>query len=69
MEIFLISFFSGAIIYITVRSIIKVLNIALSRKEITRRKHRLWMSTSILIGFFVATTLPFAYHSIFGRLF
>jgi phosphotransferase system glucose/maltose/N-acetylglucosamine-specific IIC component len=64
LELYLISFFSAVIIVMTVHSIIKVLNIALKRKEISKRKHRLWIASSIAIGFITASILPFGYHKI-----
>lgn len=65
MEIFLISIFSIIIIYITVSSIIKVLKIAFKRKEISERKHRLMVASSIVIGISIATALPFVYIKLF----
>ena len=68
MEVFLISFFSAVIIYITVHSIIKALNIALNRNEISKRKYRLIMAISIFIGTFVAVILPFGYQRLFDAI-
>ncbi|MGD7043103.1 hypothetical protein [Jeotgalibacillus proteolyticus] len=68
MEVFLISFFSAVIIFITVHSIIKVLNIALNRDEISKRKYRLMMAVSIFVGTFVALVLPFGYQRLFEAI-
>ncbi|MFK3959105.1 hypothetical protein [Guptibacillus hwajinpoensis] len=68
MEVFLMSFFSAVIIYITVHSIIKALNIALNRNEISKRKYRLIMAISIFIGTFVAVVLPFGYERLFDAI-
>ncbi|PFG12257.1 hypothetical protein [Bacillus sp. es.036] len=68
MEVFLISFFSAVIIYITVHSIIQALNIALNRNEISKRKYCLFMAISIFIGTFVAVVLPFGYQRLFDAI-
>ncbi|MDO6655820.1 hypothetical protein [Anaerobacillus sp. 1_MG-2023] len=68
MEVFVMSFFSAVIIYITVHSIIKALNIALNRNEISKRKYRLIMAISISIGTFVAIVLPFGYQRLFAAI-
>ncbi|WP_085505187.1 hypothetical protein [Thalassobacillus devorans] len=68
MEVFLISFFSAVIIFITVHSIIKVLSIALNRDEISKRKYKLIMAISIFIGTFVAVVLPFGYQRLFDAI-
>ena len=68
MEVFLISFFSAVIIFITVHWIIKALNIALEREEISKRKYRLIMAISIFIGTFVAVVLPFGYQRLFDTI-
>ncbi|RIW30373.1 hypothetical protein D3H55_16680 [Bacillus salacetis] len=62
--LYLMSLFSAIIIVMTVHSIIKVLNIALKRKEISRRKYWLWFASSIGIGVVTASLLPFGYHKI-----
>ncbi|WP_386059748.1 hypothetical protein [Thalassobacillus hwangdonensis] len=66
MEIYVASFFSALIIYITVHSMIKVLTIALKRNEITKRKFRLYVAMSIGIGLAVAAVLPLGYRALFG---
>ncbi|WP_087973486.1 hypothetical protein [Oceanobacillus rekensis] len=65
MEVIIISIFSAIIIFITVYSIIKVLNIAYKRKEITLRKLRVLVTTYIVIGLLIASFLPFGYQKIF----
>ncbi|MDF2855771.1 MAG: hypothetical protein K0Q87_1622 [Neobacillus sp.] len=65
MEVTLISFFSAIIIFMTVYSIIKVLIIAYKRKEITLRKFIVLVASSILVGLFVASVLPFGYQKVF----
>ncbi|MBP1969855.1 hypothetical protein J2Z83_001963 [Virgibacillus natechei] len=51
MEVILISIFSAIIIFITVYSMIKVLNIAYKRGEITLKKFRFLVTFSIVIGY------------------
>lgn len=68
MVVFLISFFSGVIIFITVYSIIKALNVALNRDEISKRKYRLILAISIFIGAFVAVVLPLGYQRLFDTI-
>lgn len=68
MVVFLISFFSVVIIYMTVHSIIKALNIPLNRDEISKRKYRLIMATSIFIGTLIAVVLPFGYERLFASI-
>ncbi|WP_077622373.1 hypothetical protein [Sediminibacillus massiliensis] len=68
MEVFLISFFSAIIIFITVFSIIKVLNIALTRKEISKRNYRLMMTGTIFIGVSASAILPFGYQMLFESI-
>ncbi|MBP1970265.1 antibiotic biosynthesis monooxygenase (ABM) superfamily enzyme [Virgibacillus natechei] len=65
MDVILISIFSAIIIFITVYSMIKVLNIAYKREEITPRKRRVLVTSSILIGLLVTSILPFGYQKIF----
>ena len=65
MEVILISIFSAIIIFITVYSMIKVLNVAYKRKEITLRKLRVLVTISIVIGLLIASSLPFGYQKIF----
>lgn len=65
MEVILISIYSAIIIFITVFSMIKVLNITYKRKEITLRKLKVLVTTSIVIGILIASTLPFGYQKIF----
>ncbi|WLR60201.1 hypothetical protein [Guptibacillus hwajinpoensis] len=68
MVVILISFFSGVIIFITVYSIIKALNVALNRDEISKRKYRLILAISIFIGAFVAVVLPLGYQRLFDTI-
>ncbi len=65
MLVILMSIFSAIIIYITVFSIIKVLIIAYKREEITFRKFVGLVISSIVIGLFTASILPFGYQKIF----
>lgn len=59
--IFLTSFFSIVIVCITVGAMIIVLNIAVQREEISKRKYKFIMTCAIVIGTFIATVLPFGY--------
>lgn len=68
MVVFLISFFSAVIIYMTVHSIIKALNIALNRNEISKRKYRLIKAISIFIGTLVAVVFPFGYQRLLDAI-
>ncbi|MGB7999179.1 MAG: hypothetical protein WCF60_03670 [Anaerobacillus sp.] len=68
MEVFLFSFFSAVIIFMTVYGIIKALNIALKRGELSKRKYRLIMAISIFIGTFVGFVLPFGYQRLFDAI-
>lgn len=65
MEVILISIFSAIIIFITVYSMIKALNIAYKRKEITVKKLRVLIIASIGIGLLIASSLPFVYQKIY----
>lgn len=61
MEILAIGFFVIAIVYITyiaVSSMIKILNVAFKRKEISERKHKMLVTSSVAIGITTATILP-----------
>jgi hypothetical protein len=69
MELILISIFTTIIIFMTVYSLIKVLNIAYKRGEISLRNCRLLVTSSIVIGLFVGSTLPFVYQKMFDALF
>jgi hypothetical protein len=63
-----ISFFVIAIVYITyiaVSSMIKILNTAYKRKEISKRNYRLLVISSVLIGIFTATILPLGFIKLF----
>jgi hypothetical protein len=66
--LYLISFFSAIIIVMTVHSIIKVLNIALKRNELSKRKYRILIASSIGIGVVTASILPFGYHKPFEMI-
>ena len=68
MPVFLISFFSVVILFMTVYSIIKALKIALKRDEISKRKYRLMVASSIFIGTFIAVVLPFGYERLFAAI-
>jgi heme/copper-type cytochrome/quinol oxidase subunit 2 len=65
MEVILISIFSAIIIFITVYFMIKVFIIAYKRNEITLRKLRVSVTTSIVIGLIIASSLPFGYQKLF----
>jgi hypothetical protein len=65
MEVILISIHSAIIIFITVFSLVKVLKIAYERKEITRMKLRLYVTTAIVVGVFIASALPIGYQKVF----
>ena len=68
MELILISIFSAIIIFITVYSMIKALNIAYKREEISLRKCRLLVTSSIIIGLLVSSILPFVYQKIIDAI-
>ena len=65
MEVILMSIYSAIIIFITVYSMIKVFNIAYKREDISLRKFRVLVTSSIVIGLFVASILPFGYQKLF----
>lgn len=65
MEVFLTSIFSAIIIMITVISMNRVFYIALQRREVSRRKYLVLASSSVVVGFLIASILPFAYEHIF----
>ena len=68
MELILISIFSAIIIFQTVYFMIKALNIAYKRKEISLRKCRLLVTSSIIIGLLVSSILPFVYQKIIDAI-
>lgn len=68
MELIIISIFSALIVFITVYSIIKVLNIAYKRKEISVRKFRILVSSSIIISLLVVSILIFSYQKLFDAI-
>lgn len=60
MEILANLFFVIAVVsitYIAVRSMIKILNTAYNRKEISKRNHKLLVPTSVGIGITIAIML------------
>ena len=68
MEVILISICSAIIIFITVYSIIRVLNIVNKREEISHRKYKTLITFSVVIGLFVVSTLPFGFQKIFNMV-
>ena len=68
MEVILINIFSAIIIFITIYSMIKVFNIAYQREEISLRKFKVLVTSSIAIGLFIASILPFGYKKIFDAI-
>ncbi|KGX92330.1 hypothetical protein N781_16350 [Pontibacillus halophilus JSM 076056 = DSM 19796] len=64
MEVWLMSIFSSIIVVMTVYNIIRVLNIAYKRKELTLRKFVLYSTVSIAIGVSVTSVLPFGYQKV-----
>ena len=68
MELILISIFSAIIIFMTVYFMIKVLSIAYKREEISLRKCRLLVTSSIIIGLLVSSILPFVYQKIIDAI-
>lgn len=52
----------------TISTIIKALNIALKRKEISKQKYRLLVASSTMIGVSIATALPFIFIKVFERI-
>lgn len=68
MEVFLISFFSAAIIFITVFYIIKALVVAFKSDEISLRKFVIFSSFSIGISVIIVSILPFGYQKIFDYI-
>ena len=68
MELILISIFSAIIIFQTVYFMIKALNISYKRKEISLRKCRLLVTSSIIIGLLVSSILPFVYQKIIDAI-
>nr|WP_289037744.1 hypothetical protein [uncultured Allobacillus sp.] len=68
MEVFLVSLNSVLIVYMTISTIIKALNIALKRKEISKQKYRLLVASSTMIGVSIATALPFVFIKVFERI-
>ncbi|WP_026690417.1 hypothetical protein [Alteribacter aurantiacus] len=69
MPVILGSIFSAVIIFITVRSMIKVLSIAFYRNEISILKYRVLATTFTVGGIFVASILPFAYERILDLIY
>lgn len=68
MEVIITSAFSGIIIFITVFFIIRAIIIAYKRNEITLRKFVVYSISSIAIGLFLASILPFGYQKIFNYI-
>lgn len=68
MEVILMSIFSAIIIFLTVYSITKALMISYKRSDITLRKFRVLLTTTIAIGLLVASALPFGYLKIVDTL-
>ena len=69
MELILLSVFSLAIVVMTIYSLIKVFNIAYNRAEISLRKYRFLVTSSIVTGLLVISILPFIYQKIFDAIF
>lgn len=65
MEVTLVSIYSVIIIFITVTALIKVFNIAIKRKEISKQKYKFLVTSCIMIGLLIASILPFGYQKIF----
>jgi len=71
MEVLAISFFViciVCIIYIAVSSMIKISNMAYKRKEISKRSYQLMVTTSVVVGISIATTLPLDSIKLLGLL-
>lgn len=72
MEFFIVfllmSLFSIVIVFITIHSLIKVFNIAIERREISKQNYRISVSSSILVGVSVATALPLGYYKLVETL-
>lgn len=69
VEVLLASFYSIIIIFITVTALIKVFNVAIRRKEISERKYKVLVTSSIMIGLLIASVLPLGYQKIFEFMF
>ena len=69
MEVLLTGVFSAIIIFITVFFMIKVLIIAYKRNEISRRKLIVYSTSCIVIGFTVASVLPFGFQKLYRYLY
>ncbi|GAB3049764.1 hypothetical protein [Virgibacillus ainsalahensis] len=65
MEVILAAAFSAVIIFITIFSMIKILNIAYKRGEISLRKYKVFVIISIVIGIFAVIVLYYGYQIIF----
>ncbi|WP_171050757.1 hypothetical protein [Bacillus sp. BHET2] len=57
----MICFFAFVIIYQTVFAMIKVLQIALERRQITNQKYKVMLTSSITVGSVSAALLPVGY--------
>jgi hypothetical protein len=65
VPVILTSIFSVIIIFTTVLSMIKVLNIAYKRKEISILKYRVLAISFVMAGMILALILPFGYQKMF----
>lgn len=65
MPVILTSVFSAIIIFITVFSLIKVLNIAYKRREISMLKYRILAISFIVVGVSIASILPYGFQRVF----
>lgn len=68
IEFLLISFFSIVIVYLTIHSLIKLFNIAIERKEISKQKYRFLVFSSVVVGLSIATAIPFGYYKLFETI-
>jgi hypothetical protein len=68
MPVILISLLSAIIIFNTVYSMIKVLNIAYKREEISILKYRVLATFFIGIGMLLTVVLPFGYQRLFDQI-
>lgn len=65
MPVILTSVFSAFIIFMTVFSMIRVLNIAYKRKDISILQYRFLTTSFIIAGICIVSILPFGYQKIY----
>lgn len=68
MEVILTSICAAIIVFITVYSIIRVLNIAYKRKEITVGRFTTSVISTVLIGLSITAALPLAFQRVYNLI-